>query len=523
MTATTFVRIATSAVDAPSVINDDKSDFMNNSSNNTTQLSEYEKLRLQKIKRNEDRMKELGLFRSRDALAPSSLKKKAAAKARREKKQSSFEQQPLLPQRRSSRKRKSIASYSLEQVIPMYSEEEDKEEDQEKGNDETDDDDDNINSYSNSNNDDDDDDDGNQDDYQISEDENLDDDEKEELYQTVRPKKKRKTETIKPSNTKTARTKSKIGKVSTAITAFDCPNPSGGLTLEYAKSGRSKCRKCRLPIEKNKPRVGMEAWIVGRNCVTWQCPKCVFENLCCVYEQRSSGKGTCKVTHVPFTKSQLKVGIRCHTATSYYHLGAVAGVLSNVVALVMSAVNDNDIDDDEFVLSSLTVNSIDGVNKLSPKDLEKLGSVLETVRQSAAAFPNGSNRRDPTSPGNATKSDVNTKVDAEEAANDTAPETVNDDGDGDEKRSLASSSNETNKAKQAQSSSPSPSPTPPKVGVKTGARGRVQWKFGGRTCYGTLLPSKETKTHCYARTHKGNVKTLAKGKDYWSIVIAAMA
>mmetsp|Transcript_4104 Transcript_4104/g.9242 ORF Transcript_4104/g.9242 Transcript_4104/m.9242 type:complete len:139 (-) Transcript_4104:30-446(-) len=73
------------------------------------------------------------------------------------------------------------------------------------------------------------------------------------------------------------------------------------------------------------------------------------------------------------------------------------------------------------------------------------------------------------------------------------------------------------------SSSPSPSPTPPKVGVKTGARGRVQWKFGGRTCYGTLLPSKETKTHCYARTHKGNVKTLAKGKDYWSIVIAAMA
>ena len=35
---------------------------------------------------------------------------------------------------------------------------------------------------------------------------------------------------------------------------------------------------------------------------------------------------------------------------------------------------------------------------------------------------------------------------------------------------------------------------------------------------GTLLAARETATHCYARTHKGNVKTLAKGKPYWAVV-----
>lgn len=45
--------------------------------------------------------------------------------------------------------------------------------------------------------------------------------------------------------------------------------------------------------------------------------------------------------------------------------------------------------------------------------------------------------------------------------------------------------------------------------------GKVAWKWGAHTCYGKLIKSRETKTHCYATTHKGNVKTLAKGKDYW--------
>ena len=32
---------------------------------------------------------------------------------------------------------------------------------------------------------------------------------------------------------------------------------------------------------------------------------------------------------------------------------------------------------------------------------------------------------------------------------------------------------------------------------------------------GTLLPAQESDTTCYARTHKGNTKTLTKGNASW--------
>ena len=41
------------------------------------------------------------------------------------------------------------------------------------------------------------------------------------------------------------------------------------------------------------------------------------------------------------------------------------------------------------------------------------------------------------------------------------------------------------------------------------------WRFAGHLCYGSLLPAQESKTHCYARTHKGNTKTLTKGGASW--------
>ena len=53
----------------------------------------------------------------------------------------------------------------------------------------------------------------------------------------------------------------------------------------------------------------------------------------------------------------------------------------------------------------------------------------------------------------------------------------------------------------------------PKAGIKSNSKGPVTWKFGAYLCHGTLLPSKETKTHCYARTQKGNIKTLKKTQD----------
>ena len=40
----------------------------------------------------------------------------------------------------------------------------------------------------------------------------------------------------------------------------------------------------------------------------------------------------------------------------------------------------------------------------------------------------------------------------------------------------------------------------------------VSWKYGSGTYSGELIPSKETETHRYARTHNGKIKSLPKNK-----------
>ncbi len=40
----------------------------------------------------------------------------------------------------------------------------------------------------------------------------------------------------------------------------------------------------------------------------------------------------------------------------------------------------------------------------------------------------------------------------------------------------------------------------------------VSWKYGSGTYSGELIPSMETPTHRYARTHNGKVKSLPKNK-----------
>ena len=41
---------------------------------------------------------------------------------------------------------------------------------------------------------------------------------------------------------------------------------------------------------------------------------------------------------------------------------------------------------------------------------------------------------------------------------------------------------------------------------------RVCWDYGGKRYCGNLIPSKETKTHRYARTENGKIKSLPKNK-----------
>lgn len=408
------------------------------SGNEYAGLSDYEKLRLKKIKRNEDRMKELGLFQSRDAILASAKKKKAA------KRKTTNQISPQLPQRRSSRKRSAVVDYNYEQVIPMYEDDEDKANEEEEA------------SYSDekigSN------DEGEEDDFILP-------DEEEEIEAPDPPKKRLKP--IRPS------------KVSKAIdTSFGCANSKGGLTLEFAKTGRSSCRSCLSKIEKGAPRVGMEAWIVGRNAITWQTPKCLLQNMVCLYE-KSGGKGKCKATHVPFEKGNLKVGIRCHTATSYYSIEAIEGVLSNVVALMRT--------DESMQDFQITVDDIVGNEKLAKGHRQVLEDALEIVFRQIPEDP---------------KLTVSSSAILDEAKflTSTAVKTV--------KNEVVSKPLTLEPQKRDQ----------PKSGAKTGAKGKVEWKFGGRFCYGTLIPKMESKTHCFARTHKGNVKTLAKGKAYWSML-----
>jgi len=401
------------------------------------ELSDYEKLRLEKIKRNEDRMKELGLFKTRDKLAASAKKKKGSKKK-------TPQVSPELAQRRSSRKRSSVVNYSHEQVIPMF------EDDEEKANNE-----DAYDSDEDSALDD------KEDDYESNDDDD-DDDEDDEMEEPPPKKRSKPTYPNKVASSDQSRKKTAVD------TSYECVNPKGGLTLEYAKTGRSTCRKCKNKIEKGAPRIGMEAWIVGRNAMTWQRPKCLLQNMCCLYEK--SGKGKCKVSHIPFEKGQLKIGIRCHTATSYYRIEAIGGVLSNVVSLMRTEEGAENFE--------LTVDDIDGNEKLKEEDRQTLESVLKNV------FSQNSDAK------------IGEKMES------SVPDTK-----------IVKQKTQVKQEKRLVRDRDQP-----KVGAKTGAKGKVQWKFGGRSCYGTLIPRMETKTHCYARTHKGNVKTLAKGKDYWSML-----
>ena len=132
-------------------------------------LSEYEKLRFNKIKRNEDKLKELGLYKFADAKGKK--KKNKAAQVLTKKKQLLDE----FPQERrlSTRKRKSVINYREERVIPTYDDDDDDADDV------------NVNEVDEGSDD--------EDDYKVTEenDHNTDDEEdNEDTYIRVRPKKK---------------------------------------------------------------------------------------------------------------------------------------------------------------------------------------------------------------------------------------------------------------------------------------------------------------------------------------------
>ncbi len=90
------------------------------------------------------------------------------------------------------------------------------------------------------------------------------------------------------------------------------------VSVELAKTGRSKCRGCFEAIAAGSPRVGMTAWIMGRQSMTWSHPQCCINRLIVAVE--ASGRGKCKLTGAPLPKGLPKIGVRSHTATSWVAL-----------------------------------------------------------------------------------------------------------------------------------------------------------------------------------------------------------
>eukprot|EP00942_MAST-04A_sp_MAST-4A-sp1_P001483 g1483.t1 len=236
------------------------------------------------------------------------------------------------------------------------------------------------------------------------------------------------------------------------------------IKIENAKTGRSRCRKCMEQIEKDELRVGMKAWIMGRNSVTWQHPTCFLHNI--KMDIASNSRTKCKFSSIPFNVGDLRIGFRSHTATSWVSLDHATTLLHPLSEFVSKMPNKNWYEE------------LDGyTNKLSEKEQKEIKKMFDNIKEkkSSSTF----------------KSRKNSKITAAAALK---TEKVK---------------KETKKVENSSSKEQ------PKVGAKTLTKGNVAWKFGGHICFGILIASRETKTHCYARTHKGNIKTLTKGKDYW--------
>eukprot|EP00947_MAST-08B_sp_MAST-8B-sp1_P003181 g3181.t1 len=427
-------------------------------------LSAYELARERRIAENQGKLRALGLdvagpaaIQKRSAEAAAALRKRATGK--RKKKPWA---EPRQGARRSTRDRKSPKSYNEDEAEWTPG----------KDSDEGDD--------SNDSDDDDDDD----EDYAAS------------VASIPKPKRIRKTSNKKPQP---------------AALPPPSSSPPPFLTIEQAKTGRAKCRACREPIEQGAYRIGQQAWIVGRNAMTWQHPDCFVGRVCVAVEP--SGRGKCKATGRQLAKGEVKLGLRSHTATAWVALSSVPAVLAPVLSVCGGQQEaDTELPSSSKASSQLvgsaTTGSIEGMDGL---DAEQAKQVVAAAQQAAAALEEQQQQQQQQQQGQSASAEES-KVNSEGSNSDDNEQDDDDDAE------VAAADKAKKKSKKGKSASRSSRPPQPAVGSKTGAKGRVCWKFGAHLCYGDLLPRQETKSHCFARTHKGNTKTLTKGSSYWWIL-----
>eukprot|EP00468_Gymnochlora_sp_CCMP2014_P003528 CAMPEP_0167750938 /NCGR_PEP_ID=MMETSP0110_2-20121227/6274_1 /TAXON_ID=629695 /ORGANISM="Gymnochlora sp., Strain CCMP2014" /LENGTH=237 /DNA_ID=CAMNT_0007636325 /DNA_START=120 /DNA_END=830 /DNA_ORIENTATION=+ len=101
------------------------------------------------------------------------------------------------------------------------------------------------------------------------------------------------------------------------------------IKVEKAKTGRSRCRKCMETIQKGEVRIGMNAWIAGRNAVTWQHPVCFFENIS--FTRENTGRSKCKYSGDKFQKGDARLSCQSHTAFTNIKLSALSLCLREAV------------------------------------------------------------------------------------------------------------------------------------------------------------------------------------------------
>lgn len=371
-------------------------------------LSNYEKARLQNIKRNNEKLKELGIDTIRIPKPQINSNQSRTRKRQATKRQASSTLQRV-PKRRSTRNTgKEPVKYTGMTI------------ENQKGDS----------------------------DYDSEEDSDSDEEDDDTDYKTIQ-------------------SSSRITKTRSIATTPGSTTPGSKtlLTVEHAKTGRAKCRLCRESILKDAPRIGLMTWICGRNCVTWQHPQCFMSR---VSVGIGNNKTKCKVTGEPIESFQVKFGCRSHSTTSWISMEA----LPNVMLPVLSVMNVAD----NAANTNTMPRNMDGIEKLNEQQRNAMNEILN---QTDELFKRSleDTKKD-------TKQNVKVKVEKKEKK--VKKVVVKGDVS-----------------------------TQPKIGIKTNAKGNCSWKFGAYLCHGSLLASKETKTHCYARTHKGNVKTLKKGGTYW--------
>ena len=248
-------------------------------------------------------------------------------------------------------------------------------------------------------------------------------------------------------------------KTDTAPLAKDIGSANDGscITVEAAKTSRSKCRGCMEPIEASSLRCGMESWMVGRQVTVWQHPKCLLNGLSVTVE--ASGRTKCKQSKQAFEVGERRLSATAHTTTAHIKLSAAPALLRPVYAAVPAnerpapsqIAGFDQLDTDERAALEAALAAAD---ELVAVDEPALVEATPTTTQALSTPSSGASGKD------------------------------------DDERQ-------------------------PIKGLVTKAKGKVAWRFGGAVCFGTLLPAQETKTTCYARTHKGNTKTLTKGGTYW--------